>query len=300
MSVDAVEPARRVDDPHVDEPLGRPAEQLGVGIGADAAHHLRHLVLGRDRLAVHVHLPVGFGSSDSMASGVWLTRGVPRPPRAVDPPAAPRLEEELEALALDALESGARIERARLEGVELAGARARGVVLEEARLVGADLSGARLPGLRLADVAVERGNLANTAAPDLSLQRVAVSGARLTGAQWTRGTITDAVFRDCRIDLATFAGTTFERVAFDGCLLAQADFRDALWRSVRFDRCDLTEADLAGVRVDRCELSGCMLAGLFGIERLRGAAMPWADIVGHAELLAAALGIRVLEPGDAR
>ena len=64
---------------------------------------------------------------------------------------------------------------------------------------------------------------------------------------------------------------------------------------MRFDRCDLTEADLTGVRVDRCELSGCTLDGLVGVERLRGAAMPWSDIVGHAELLAAALGIRVLE-----
>jgi uncharacterized protein YjbI with pentapeptide repeats len=129
----------------------------------------------------------------------------------------------------------------------------------------------------------------------VALRRVVVAGARLTGAQWTAGTIADTLFRDCRIDLATFAGTTFERVAFDGCLLAQTDFRDALLRSVRFERCDLTQADLAGVRIDRCELSGCTLDGLGGIERLRGAAMPWADIVGHAALLADALGIRVLD-----
>ncbi len=103
------------------------------------------------------------------------------------------------------------------------------------------------------------------------------------------------VFRDCRIDLATFAGTTFERATFDGCLLAQADFREALLRSVRFDGCDLTEADFAGVRIDRCELRGCTLDGLAGVERLRGAAMPWADIVGNAGLLAAALGIRALD-----
>ena len=294
VSVDAVEPARRVDDPDVDERRGRPTDQLGVGVGADTTRHFRDLGLGRHRLAVHMHLRVE-GSANSRATGVWLTRRVPRPPRAVDPPEAPRLEEELEERSLDELESGARIERARIEAMDLPGVRARGVVVEEARLVAADLSRARLPGLRLADVAVERGNLANTAVPDLSLQRVAFTGARLTGAQWTRGTITDVTFRDCRIDLATFAGTTFERVAFDGCLLAQADFRDALWRSVRFDRCDLTEVDLAGLRTDRCELSGCTLAGLAGIERLRGAAMPWADIVGHAELLAAALGIRVLD-----
>ena len=132
-------------------------------------------------------------------------------------------------------------------------------------------------------------------APEASLQRVTIAGARLTGVQWTRGRIVDAVFRDCRIDLATFAGTTFERVAFDGCMLAQAEFREALLRSVRFDHCDLSQADLSGVRIDRCELRGCTLDGLAGAERLRGAAMPWADVAGNAALLAAALGIRVLE-----
>lgn len=166
--------------------------------------------------------------------------------------------------------------------------------LEQARLVDADLAGAKVTGLRLTDVAVARGNLANLVAPELALRRVEIAAARLTGVQWTRGRIGDAVFRDCRVDLATFAGTTFERVAFEGCNLVQADFREALLRSVRFERCDLTEADVSGLRIDGCELRGCTLDGLVAPERLRGAAMPWHDIVGHAGLFASALGIRAL------
>lgn len=203
---------------------------------------------------------------------------VPRPPRTPNPPEAPRLEGDAEDLAVAGLGPGATVAGGRLRDV--------------------DLTAARLRGLRLIDVAVERGTLANTAVPELELRRVAFTGTRLTGAQWSGGTIGDAVFRDCRIDLATFAGTTFERVVFDGCLLAQADFRDALFRSVRFDRCDLTEADVAGVRIDRCELRACTLDGLAGTERLRGAAMPWADVVGNAALFAHALGIRVLDEED--
>jgi uncharacterized protein YjbI with pentapeptide repeats len=167
--------------------------------------------------------------------------------------------------------------------------------LVEARLADVDASGRKVAGLRLVDVVVERGNLANLVAPEPSLTRVVFAGTRLTGARWTRGRITDAVFRDCRIDLVTFAGTTFERVTFDGCLLAQADLAGALLRSVGFDHCDLTEADLSEVRIDGCELRACTLDGIVGAERLRGAAMPWADVVGHAALLANALGIRVLE-----
>jgi uncharacterized protein YjbI with pentapeptide repeats len=162
-------------------------------------------------------------------------------------------------------------------------------------MVDADLSGKTIKGWRLNDVAIERGNFANLVAPEPTLRRVMVTGARLTGVQWTRGSIADVVFRDCRIDLATFAGSTFERVTFEGCMLAQAEFREALLRSVRFEHCNLTEADLTGLRIDGCELRFCTLDGLAGAERLRGAAMPWGDIVGHAGLFATALGIRVLD-----
>jgi uncharacterized protein YjbI with pentapeptide repeats len=216
-------------------------------------------------------------------------------PRTVQPPAKPWLDVELEEIAL--AQPGS-VERALVRGAELAGAAARGVSVVESRLVDVDLSGARLLGLKLVDVAVERGNLANLVAPEPSLQRVVIAGARMTGVQWTRGKVADAVFRDCRIDLATFAGTTFERAVFDGCQLGQAEFREALFRSVRFDHCDLTGADLSGVRIDLCELRACTLDGLAGAERLRGAAMPWADVVGNAALFATALGIRVLDEDE--
>jgi uncharacterized protein YjbI with pentapeptide repeats len=162
-----------------------------------------------------------------------------------------------------------------------------------------DLSGQQIRGWQLFDVEIERGNLANLVAPELSLRQVKMTGARLTGVQWTRGSIADVVFRDCRIDLATFAGTTFDRVRFEGCILTQTEFRETLLRSVRFEHCDLTEADLTGLRIKDCELRSCTLDGVAGAERLRGAAMPWGDILGHAGLFAAALGIRVLDDTNA-
>jgi uncharacterized protein YjbI with pentapeptide repeats len=150
-------------------------------------------------------------------------------------------------------------------------------------------------GALISDARVTGEDLANLEAPELSLRRAELVRARLTGVQWTRGTIGDAVFRECRVDLAAFAGTTFERVLFEDCVLTQADFREALLRSVRLERCDLTEADLGGLRIDRVELRGCTLDGVHGLERLRGAAMPWGDIVANAAQFAGALGIRVLE-----
>jgi uncharacterized protein YjbI with pentapeptide repeats len=117
----------------------------------------------------------------------------------------------------------------------------------------------------------------------------------MTGIQWTRGRIADAVFSDCLLDLAAFAGTTFERVELARCRLSQADLRECLFRSVRLDGCDLTEADLTGLRIDRCELHGCTLDGVVALERLRGASMPWADVVSNAASFAGALGIRLLD-----
>jgi len=150
-------------------------------------------------------------------------------------------------------------------------------------------------GALVGDVRATGDDLANLERPEMSLRRAVLSGVRMTGVQWTRATIGDAVFRESRMNLAGFAGTTFERVSFEDCDLRQADFREALFRSVRLTGCDLTEADLSGLRIDRCELRGCTLDGVAGIERLRGAAMPWGDVVGNAAQLAAALGIRVLE-----
>jgi uncharacterized protein YjbI with pentapeptide repeats len=201
---------------------------------------------------------------------------VPRRPRPLQPPAAPRWEGDAAELDPGGLAGG----------------------LAEGRLSGLDLTGGDVRGLKLTDVEVERGELANLVAPEAALRRVTIAGARLTGVRWPRARLEDVAVRGCRIDLATFAGSTFERVAFEDCRLEQADFREALWRSVRFTRCDLSGADLTGLRVDRCVLEACALDGLVAVERLRGAALPWADVLGNAALFAQALGIRVLEEED--
>ena len=155
-------------------------------------------------------------------------------------------------------------------------------------------------GALIIDAADEGGDFANLAAPEVSLTRVAFTRTRLTGVQWTRARIVDATFRDCRIDLATFAGTTFERATFEGCILTQADFGNALLRRVRFEHCDLTDSELDGLRIDGCALHACTLDGASGLERLRGATMPWPDVVANAAALAHALGIRVLTEDERR
>ena len=62
-----------------------------------------------------------------------------------------------------------------------------------------------------------------------------------------------------------------------------------------FERSPLTGATFSEAMIDRVELRGCDIAGLKGAARLRGARMPWADIVASAGTFAATLGI---VPGD--
>jgi Pentapeptide repeats (8 copies) len=82
---------------------------------------------------------------------------------------------------------------------------------------------------------------------------------------------------------------------FDGAGLAGTRLPDARLRDVRFERCDLSGASFARARLERVELVDCRLAGVRSITDLRGASMPWDDVVGNAVAMAAALGIRVLE-----
>jgi uncharacterized protein YjbI with pentapeptide repeats len=98
-------------------------------------------------------------------------------------------------------------------------------------------------------------------------------------------------FDDCRLDLSSFRFATLERVVFRDCRLEEADFYEARLRSVLFERCPLREATLDGATIERVDLRGCDLEGASGAASLRGARMPWPDVVANAGTFAAALGI---------
>ncbi len=91
----------------------------------------------------------------------------------------------------------------------------------------------------------------------------------------TDAVVEDAVFRDCRMS---------------GCDLYGATLEDVL-----FERCELRETTFSAATAERVELRGCDLAGVLGVESLRGARMPWHDVLGNAPLFATALGIEIVE-----
>jgi uncharacterized protein YjbI with pentapeptide repeats len=177
----------------------------------------------------------------------------------------------------------------------------RNLELSGAVLDDVDLTGGRLPRLALRNCLVTGGSLANVSIREGSAERCAFDRVRLTGILWQESVLRDVSFQGCRIDLASFAATRLERVRFEDCILAQADLQDARLTAVVFCDCDLREVDLTGAHVTAgCELRGCDLGGARGVERLRGARMPYIDVLAAATTFAGALGIEVIidDEGD--
>jgi uncharacterized protein YjbI with pentapeptide repeats len=215
------------------------------------------------------------------------------------PPATPSVDDDLrpEDLARVAIGDEERIEGVELTGSVPPGLVARSVTIEDARIRGS-LAGAKLHDVHLHDAELSGADLANVDLAKGHLDRLILRDCRLTGAQLIETTIKDVTLVDCRIDFAIFALARLDRVVFRNCDLQEASLEQAQLRDVRFETCDLGRATLGQSRHQRVELHGCKLAGVRALSDLRGAAMPWPDIVDHAGAFAAALGIAVVRDPD--
>lgn len=147
----------------------------------------------------------------------------------------------------------------------------------------------------LVDVVVKDANWANVRAPRVSLERVEVRTTRLTGAELAEARLRDVVFDECRIDLAGLRHARLERVVFRDCRMGECDFYGAALKDVLFERCELREATLSAITLERVELRSCDLTAARGAEALKGARMPWNDVIENAGLFAAIAGIEIVE-----
>jgi uncharacterized protein YjbI with pentapeptide repeats len=147
----------------------------------------------------------------------------------------------------------------------------------------------------LVDVAVRDVDWANRQARGLVARRVELRQCRLTGAELAEAMLTDVTFVDCRLDLAGLRMAKLERVVFRDCRMSECDLYEASLTDVLFERCELREATVSGVKLERAEFRGCDLAGLRGVEALRGARMPWNDVLENGPLFASALGLEIID-----
>jgi uncharacterized protein YjbI with pentapeptide repeats len=147
----------------------------------------------------------------------------------------------------------------------------------------------------LVDVVVRDLDWANRSVRGLKARRAELHRCRLTGSELAEATLSDVSFVECRLDLVGLRAARLERVVFRDCRMEECDFAGAALADVLFEHCELRQASVAGARLKRVELRGCGLAGLEGVEALRGARMPWNDVLENAPLFAAALGVEIVD-----
>jgi len=154
------------------------------------------------------------------------------------------------------------------------------------------------PALELADledaVATDL-DWSNHEAKRLGALRAEVRRCRLTGAELAEAALVDLTFTDCRLDLVGLRFAKLERVVFRDCRMEESDFYGATLTDVLFENCGLRKARFNDSKVERVELRGCELAELEGVEALRGARMPWNDVLQNAPLFASALGLEIVD-----
>jgi uncharacterized protein YjbI with pentapeptide repeats len=147
----------------------------------------------------------------------------------------------------------------------------------------------------LDDAVADGLDWANRQARRVFLRRAELRRCRLTGTELAESRLEDVTFDDCRLDLVGLRGATLERVVFHDCRMRECELNSARLTDVLFENCELREATLSGVRLKRVELRGCDLNGLRGVEALRGARMPWDDVLQNAPLFATALGLEIVD-----
>jgi len=84
-------------------------------------------------------------------------------------------------------------------------------------------------------------------------------------------------------------------VRFERCRLDESDLYEAKIESSSLVDTSLVGASLAEATFVDSELRGCDLTSLGNPERLRGVRMAWHDVVDAAGVLAAAVGIKVVD-----
>jgi uncharacterized protein YjbI with pentapeptide repeats len=183
---------------------------------------------------------------------------------------------------------------------QLTGTQAQSLQLEKSRLVKVNLAESHLPRFHVSGVEFQDCNLSNLKAPDCSIRRSVFAQNKMTGLHTAGGTFGDTEFANCVMDFAMFDRVRFKQVTFSNCQMRDVDFSDTTFDRVLFIDCDLARATFARLRVAESEMRHCTLTGVRGIGQLSGIAMEWNDLLAHADLFAAGLGIQIATgPGEA-
>lgn len=207
---------------------------------------------------------------------------------------APELPDELVDGQPEEGSGGLRVEELRVRRAAHERLAAHAVKLAVADVGGLALSDGEVD-LDARDALLSDCDLSNVQARAARLHRVELRRCRLTGFGLVEAELEHVRFAEGTLQLASFGHSRLHRVVFEGVDLREASFVGADLTQVAFEGCQLVGADFRDARLSGCAIRGSSLEGVVGISALRGVAMPMADVVGSAEVLARELGIEVEE-----
>jgi uncharacterized protein YjbI with pentapeptide repeats len=175
---------------------------------------------------------------------------------------------------LDALETGATLDEAELQGLDLSDidfkqVGLRGVNLRKSSLARTNLAECDLSGARLDDCEAPEANLTGANLSGASLQRAKLVKASLKGARLDRADFRESVLDDASLDEAGGTKTDMSGAHLDHCSFAGSDLRDGNFSHVRGTRIHFEGARLDGSSFEDAVVRESYLQGA-SCDKLRG------------------------------
>lgn len=183
----------------------------------------------------------------------------------------------------------------RFEGTDFSGAHAEGHTFIECSLVGATLDDVRLDGSRWSECSWEGVHGVSVSLPEASLVETTLDGCRLGAVSAWASTWRDVTVTGGKIDFLNLRGARLKKVAFVDCVITSLDLQETTVDGLTFQGCTLLEPEFGRGRYVDLDLSGAQLRAPRGLSGLRGAALSRLQVIDLADLLAAELGIRVVD-----
>jgi uncharacterized protein YjbI with pentapeptide repeats len=134
-------------------------------------------------------------------------------------------------------------------------------------------------------------DLAETEWLDVAIVSAVFAGVEAFSSQWRR-----AVFKGCKLESVNFRASLFADVTFEDCVLRDVDWTGATLTAVRFPGSALRGARFSRATMKKADFRGATeLDFADGYESLKGAIIDTGQLITIAPMLAAAVGITVVD-----
>jgi len=161
--------------------------------------------------------------------------------------------------------------------------------------ISADADSVDLTGATLIDVAVAGARIASLRMRDANVRRVRIDGGRLGTLDLSGARIDELELRGVRIDYLNLGGAKGTDVEIAECGIRTLDMPQAELTRVRFSETRSDEVDPRGLRATHVDLRGLDAGAFLDAHSLRGTTLSSFQVQQLAPVLAASIGIRVID-----